>query len=181
MVEKREGYAFDWLGGPVYRFRRMTAVPRTMPMGVADRPHIIEVVVQDEQNAGHHELRLYFALNLAQAVARAAELLTRLPELEIGVRVLGIRPGSDQEIDAFFRAMDRLEPQMPEPVEAEAFENPAVPTHGNRNGSTGRNCGQGQHPNGGGKDARTDSDGGGDRAGGKGLGAGEAGGGEVRG
>jgi len=61
-------------------------------------------------------VREYFALNLTQALARASELQVRLRELETSATVVGIRPTTNNELDTFFRAVDRLEKKMPGPV-----------------------------------------------------------------
>lgn len=110
-------FRFDGLGGPVYCARDLASSEATELHKSVDQSYVIAVLVEDQSEAEPTtELREYFALNYAQAVARAAELQVRLRELETPATVTGIRPTSKDELDAFFRAIDRIEEEMPEPV-----------------------------------------------------------------
>jgi len=108
--------AFDWVGGPVYRKRELTSQAASAARRQAEGAYVIAVLVTPGEGDSPVELREYFALNLHQAIARAAELQVRLPSLEIPAVVVGIRPATEHELDAFFRAIDRMEEEMPAPV-----------------------------------------------------------------
>jgi len=116
MEDNVSAYAFDWVGGPVYRKRGVPAQQADAAQRTADAAHMIAVLVTPGEPDSPVELREYFALNLRQAIARAAELQVRLCELETPAILAGIRPATDAELDAFFRAIDRLEEEMPGPV-----------------------------------------------------------------
>ena len=115
MGQHEQVYAFDWYGGPVYRTDRVSKRRECMLRQRASGARLITVLVQDEPGATT-ELRQYFALDLRQAICRAAELQVRLPALEVEAAIVGLRRATDSELNAFFHAIDRIEKEMPGPV-----------------------------------------------------------------
>lgn len=135
MGKQDQVYAFDWFGGPVYRSDKVSRRRERMLRQSATGACLISVLVQDVPGAPT-ELRQYFALDLRQAICRAAELQVRLPALEVEAAIVGLRRATDSELDAFFRAIDRIEKEMPGPV---TETGPAIRTttqKGSRNDST---------------------------------------------
>jgi len=115
MGQQEQVYAFDWYGGPVYQAERVSRRREDALRRHASAAYLISVLVQEEPGAPTL-LRQYFALDLCQAIARAAELQVRLPALESPAPIVGLRPATDDELNAFFRAIDRIEKEMPGPV-----------------------------------------------------------------
>lgn len=115
MGKQEQAYAFDWLGGPVYRTESVSQRRECMLRQRATGACLITVLAQDGPGA-LAELRQYFALDLRQAICRAAELQVRLPALEVDAAIVGLRRATDSELNAFFRAIDRIEKEMPGPV-----------------------------------------------------------------
>lgn len=111
-------YAFDTQAGPVYRSARVTAkIAERMAAG-RENPHVIEILVLQHPDtaAQKAELRVYYALNLPQAVARAAELEIRLREQGLKALLVALNPADVRISELFFRAFETLEPKMPDPV-----------------------------------------------------------------
>lgn len=106
---------FDDLAGPVFAGSTVDDPSAQRLAAGAQVPRIIEVLVWPWPEAGDQrvEWRRYYALNMAQAIARANEILVRLREQELSMVVTDIRPATRDENEAFFRAMDVLESQMP--------------------------------------------------------------------
>ena len=115
--ENGNRYHYDWLGGPVYRQAPLVGGLTAQALAAALRPYVIDAHIADRQD-GAQEVRTYFALTLAQAIARSAELQLRLREMGFDVTITNIRNASRYEIDAFFRAIDSLETRMPDSAEA---------------------------------------------------------------
>jgi len=115
MGQQERVYTFDWYGGPVYRADRVSRRREDALRRHASAAYLISVLVQEEPGAPTL-LRQYFALDLGQAIARAAELQVRLPALESPAAIVGLRPATDDELNAFFHAIDRIEKEMPGPV-----------------------------------------------------------------
>jgi hypothetical protein len=112
MGKQEQVYAFDWFGGPAYQAERVSRRRECMLRQRAKGACLITVLVQDGPGAPT-ELRQYFALDLRQAICRAAELQVRLPALEVEAAIVGLRRATDSELNTFFRAIDRIEKEMP--------------------------------------------------------------------
>lgn len=117
-LRKEELFATDALAGPVYAARPADSGKIAALTAARDRPQVVLVLVWPHPGAGaaEPELRRYFALNLPQAVARAAEIAVRLPEQERRAVLAGLRPATRAETERFFRAADILEARMPGPL-----------------------------------------------------------------
>jgi len=114
-TETKERYALDHQAGPVYGFRPISDMEDARLAKQRDTPQIIEVLVwpYPESTDQRPALRRYFALNLPQAVVRAAEIEIRLREQELRAALVALRPATSKETNTFFRVMDILEAQMP--------------------------------------------------------------------
>ena len=100
------GYACEPMAGCVYSYTAVNNNEALLLSQPWDYPHIIEMVTR----AGdRHEHRLYYALDLHQAVAKAAELLVRMRMQRVRVRLAGIRPASDPETEAFFKELAKYD------------------------------------------------------------------------
>ncbi len=109
---KENKYDYDWLGGPLYRCLPAASIKTSDALETAHRAYIIDVLVSDPDSQAQ-ERRQYFAINLTQAVTRAAELQVRLRDLGYDPILIDIKRLSDQDVDDFFRAIDRMESRMP--------------------------------------------------------------------
>ena len=109
---------YDTVACPIYSVQPVDQQDACRLSAGRDRPQIIEILVwpYPESQDARPELRNYYCLNLPQAVARATEIEVRLREQARTAIMIGLRPATSQETNAFFRAMDLLEPKMPEPV-----------------------------------------------------------------
>ncbi len=100
------GYACEPMAGCVYSFTAVDDHEALLLSQPCDYPHIIELVTRA---GGRHEHRLYYALDLHQAVAKAAEMLVRMRQQRLRVRLAGIRPASDPETEAFFTELEKYD------------------------------------------------------------------------
>lgn len=118
LLSSQQGFAYDAQAGPVYRFSHLSEQDVYRLSRRRDCPHVIEVIVwpYPEGLDQRPELRRYFTLNLPQAVARAAEIEIRLREQSQTFALVAIRRSTIAETDVFFRAIDRIEAEMPGPV-----------------------------------------------------------------
>lgn len=115
-----EQFKYDSVAGPVYAFRPAGGTEATELAAAGDRPQIVQALVwpYPESRDRRPELRSYYALNLALAVARAAEIVTRLREQDRTAVLAVLRPATAAETEDFFRATDILEAGMAAPVSA---------------------------------------------------------------
>ncbi len=121
--EQHDGYSMDCRAGPVYRSRHLSRHLARRLGRRRGRPYIISMMVwpYPEYPNQTPELRNYYALNLPQAAARAVEIEIRLREQELQAALIGIRPATRRETNAFFRVMDELEAGMPASIPAMAL------------------------------------------------------------
>jgi hypothetical protein len=115
MIKESKIYDYDWQGGPVYKRLSAESTHQAQCTIPVQRSWVIDVLVIDPE-ACTRELRRYFALNLAQATARAAELQIRLREMGYEPILTDLRRSTNEEVDDFFRAIDCLERQMPQSI-----------------------------------------------------------------
>lgn len=115
MPEKRyrpsTTYACEPLAGCVYCF---TPLNRRQALRLSKRQHkahIIELIAL--QPGGNHEQRLYYALDLPQAVAKATEITVHLRRQLIAAKLIGIRPASSSETNAFFAELAKYDGHVP--------------------------------------------------------------------
>lgn len=100
------GYACEPMAGCVYSYTAVNNNEALLLSQPWEYPHIIEMVTRAGDG---HEHRLYYALDLHQAVAKAAELLVRMRMQRVRVRLAGIRPASDPETEAFFKELAKYD------------------------------------------------------------------------
>jgi len=100
MKQPKEGYACEPLAGCVYRYRRIRPELARRLAEPSGRPHVVELIVTEPPDRLEH--RLHYALDLPQAVAKAAEMATRMRRQGVGVDLCAIRPATDEETEAFF-------------------------------------------------------------------------------
>lgn len=111
-------YAFDTQAGPVYRSIRVTEEYAEKLARGREHPYVIDMLVWPYPEVLDRlpVLRVYYALNLPQAVARAVEIEIRLREQGLKALLAAVRPAETGETELFFRALEVLESQMPDPV-----------------------------------------------------------------
>ena len=100
------GYACEPMAGCVYGYTAVDNHEAMLLSRPCDHPHIIELVTRA---GGAYEFRLHYCLDLHQAVAKAAELLVRMRQQRVRVRLAGIRPASDSETEAFFKELAKFD------------------------------------------------------------------------
>ena len=105
-LEKAGGCACEPLAGCVYSYAAISAHGARLLAEVGEMPHVIELAAQAD---GVHEHRLYYALDLHQAAAKAAELLVRMRQQCVRARLSAIRPASVKETEAFFAELAKYD------------------------------------------------------------------------
>ncbi len=99
-------YGCEPLAGCVYSHAAISAHGAQLLEEAGERPHVIELTTRAE---GGHEHRIYYALDLHQAAAKAAELLVRMRQQRVRVRLAAIRPASEPETEAFFAELGKYD------------------------------------------------------------------------
>lgn len=105
--ETAYGYACEPLAGCVYSFKNIQPRQAKIMSKPGIMPHVIELVAKPERRLP--EYRRYYALDLSQAVAKAAELLVRMRRQRVRIRLLSIRPAADAETEAFFKELAKYD------------------------------------------------------------------------
>jgi hypothetical protein len=100
------GYACEPLAGCVYSHAAVSGEDARLLQDAGAMPHVIELTARAE---GIHEHRIYYALDLHQAAAKAAELLVRMRQQHARVRLAAIRPASESETEAFFAELGKYD------------------------------------------------------------------------
>jgi hypothetical protein len=103
-------YGCEPLAGCVYSHAAISAHGAQLLEEAGERPHVIEMTARAGCGQEH---RLYYALDLHQAAAKAAELLVRMRQQHVRVRLAAIRPASEPESEAFFAELAKYDGQMP--------------------------------------------------------------------
>lgn len=116
--EAEGDYTFDAVAGPVYRSAKVTEAEAESIAKGREYPHVIDILVWPYPEARDRRivLRVYYALNLPQAMARAVDAEIRLREQGLKAVLAAVRPAGIEETELFFRALDVLESGLPEPV-----------------------------------------------------------------
>lgn len=99
-------YACEPVAGCVYSHTAVSMYDARMLSAAGERPHVIELAARVE---GGNEHRLYYALDLHQATAKATELLVRMRQQQVRARLSAIRPASPEETEAFFSELAKYD------------------------------------------------------------------------
>ena len=107
-------YNVDCHGGAVFGEKMLTPAQADLLAGKnkpADHDYVIVGIATQtgEGVDGTPYLRHYYALNLAQAIAKAAQLAITLPQLESRWTLIDIRRATEEETNMFFRLIDNIE------------------------------------------------------------------------
>jgi hypothetical protein len=100
------GYACEPLAGCVYSHAAISGDEARLLQKAGEIPHVIELAARAD---GGHERRVYYALDLHQATAKASELLVRMRQQHVRVRLAAIRPASEEESEAFFAELAKYD------------------------------------------------------------------------
>lgn len=96
-------YACEPLAGCVYGYETIGLEQARILAVRGDRPHVVELVTR---SGGTCERRAYYCLDLHQAAAKAAEMLVRMRQQRLRVRLTAIRPATADETEAFFAELE---------------------------------------------------------------------------
>jgi hypothetical protein len=101
-----KSYACEPLAGCVYSYAVISKNAARRLQDAGAKPHVIELTAGT--GAGY-EYRVYYALDLHQATAKATELLVRMRRQQVRVSLSAIRPACPEETEAFFSELAKYD------------------------------------------------------------------------
>ena len=141
MKDIKDGWVFDQYNGAVCFFEHF---PRVRADEIADERqscHVVETInftLVEEGETLHHNL--YFALDLASAIAMAAKM--EIEWQEVAEDVVAIRQATEAEVQTYLRVSDYFDGLMPAAISVEqASQLPEVQDRQGDAHSPGRNDG----------------------------------------
>jgi len=109
--QSKAGYACEPLAGCVYHYEGVSVRKARTLSALHEQPHMIELIAT--VSPGRAEHRMYYSLDLPQAIAKAAELVTRMRQQRVGVRLCAVRPATDDETEVFFAELAKYDGNSP--------------------------------------------------------------------
>jgi len=104
--ENEPGFACEPLAGCVYSHATVSRNTARRLQKTGAKPHVVELTAG---TGAEYEHRVYYALDLHQATAKATELLVRMRQQQVKVSLSAIRPAGAEETEAFFSELAKYD------------------------------------------------------------------------